>query len=377
MKLTSGNIITLGGVLHVPDIRKNLISVSLLVQHGFKVVFESNKVVITKNGNFISKGYLRDGLFSLNVMDFDLNKIACYSFSTSSIANVECYNTWHGRLGHVNLNTIKRMMSLELILKSVINLKERCQVCVQAKQTKKPFKSIEKDTSLLQLIHSDTCDLNNVLTRGGKRYFITFIDNFSKYCYVCLISHKSELFDKFKIYTVRVENQLEKKIKILRSDRGGEYAPIEREEFCEHGIIHQWSPPYSPQSNGLAKRKNQILIDMINVMLASSGLPNNLWSVVLYSACHILHKVLYKISEKTPYEIWENQNPSLKYFEVWGCLAKVLIPITKKRKLRPKTVDCVFIGYDLYSVGYRFLVINSENSENKVEKLYFLKMYFL
>ena len=184
LKLTSGNIITLDGVLHVPDIRKNLISASLLVQHGCKVVFKSNKVVITKNDNFIGKCYLYDGLFSLNVMDSDLNKITCYSFSTSSIANLECSNTWHGRLGHVNLNTIKRMMSLELIPKSVINLKKRCQVCVQAKQTKKPFKSVERDTSLLQLIHSDTCDLNNVLTRDGKRYFITFIDDFSKYFYV-------------------------------------------------------------------------------------------------------------------------------------------------------------------------------------------------
>ena len=63
-------------------------------------------------------------------MDSDLNKIAYYSFSTSSIANVECSNVWHGRGGHVNLNTIKTMMSLELVPKCVINLKERCQVCV-------------------------------------------------------------------------------------------------------------------------------------------------------------------------------------------------------------------------------------------------------
>ena len=105
MKLTSGNIITLDGVFHVPDISKILISTSLLVQHVFKVVFESNKVVITKNGNFISKGYLRDGLFSLHVMDFDLNKIACYSFSTSSIANLECSNL-HAQVYHAKYYNI-------------------------------------------------------------------------------------------------------------------------------------------------------------------------------------------------------------------------------------------------------------------------------
>ena len=90
-----------------------------------------------------------------------------------------------------------------------------------------------------------------MLTCGEKRYFITFIDNFSKYCYVYLINHKSELFDKFKVYKVEVENQLERKIKILHSNRGGEYASSEMNEFCEmHGIIHEVTPPYAPQSKG-------------------------------------------------------------------------------------------------------------------------------
>nr|KYP31709.1 Retrovirus-related Pol polyprotein from transposon TNT 1-94 [Cajanus cajan] len=363
LELSSGNCLVLDEVFHVSEIRKNLISAALLVQQGFKVVFESNRVVISRHGSFVGKGYICDGLFKLSIMSSFINKNS--SISSSSISNVECCDIWHGRLGHVNLNSIKRMMTLDLIPKSFNELKQKCEVCVQAKQPRKSFQnSVQKETCVLELIHSDICDSNGVITRGGKKYFITFIDDFSKYCYVYLIIHKSELFEKFKVYKAEVENQLERSIKILRSDRGGEYSSNEMGEFFEtHGIIHEVTPPYAPQSNGIAERKNRTLLDMINAMLISSGLPDNLWGEALFTACHILNRIPYKNSDKTPYELWKNRKPNLKYLKVWWCLAKVNIPINKKRKIGPKTVDCVFLGYSLHSTTYRFLVINSEVSE--------------
>ena len=102
---------------------------------------------------------------------------------------------------------------------------------------------------------------------------------------------------------------------------------------------------------------------MVNVMLTSSGLPKNMWGEALYSACYILNRIPYKDCDKTPYELWKQREPLLKYFKVWGCLAKVNIPPNKKRKLGIKTIDCVFIGYSLNSTTYRFLVINSEVNE--------------
>jgi len=106
---------------------------------------------------------------------------------------------------------------------------------------------------LLNLIHSDIGELNGELTRGGKRYFLTFIDDYSRYTYVYLLRTKDESFQKFKEYKSVVENQKDKKIKIIRSDRGGEYFPREFDQFCEeNGLIHQKSAPYTPQQNGLA-----------------------------------------------------------------------------------------------------------------------------
>jgi transposase InsO family protein len=86
--------------------------------------------------------------------------------------------------------------------------------------------------------------MNELLTRGGKRYFITFINDASHFCYIFLLKSKDEALHYFKIYKAEVENQLEGKIKRLRDDRGGEYTSNDFSQFCvEHGIIHVVTPP--------------------------------------------------------------------------------------------------------------------------------------
>ncbi|KAK9944760.1 hypothetical protein M0R45_010310 [Rubus argutus] len=361
LKMTSGKEITLKDVLHVPDIRKNLVSGSLLSKNGFKLVFEADKFVLTKNGMYVGKGYLTNGLFKMNVMTVVPSKIINNNSTASSAYMVESPNVWHGRLGHVNYDTIRRLVNMDLLPKFNIEQNHKCETCVEAKLTRTSFHSIERSTEPLGLIHSDLCDLKFLQTRGGKKYFITFIDDCTRYCYVYLLRSKDEAIEMFKYYKNEVENQLGKKIKILRSDRGGEYeAPFA--EFCaQHGIIHQTTAPYSPQQNGVAERKNRTLKEMMNAMLISSGAPQNLWGEALLSSNYILNKLLHKKLDKTPYELWKGRRPSYKYLKVWGCLAKVAIPEPKRVKIGPKTVDCVFIGYASNSSAYRFLVHKSEN----------------
>jgi hypothetical protein len=80
----------------------------------------------------------------------------------------------------------------------------------------------------------------------------------------------------------------------------------------------------------------------------------------LLTSCHVLNRVPIKNKEKTPYEEWIGRKPSLSYLCIWGCLAKVNVPINKKHKLGPKTMDCAFLEYAHHSIAYRFLVIKSE-----------------
>ena len=120
------------------------------------------------------------------------------------------------------------------------------------------------------------------------------------------------------------------------------------------------TPPYSPESNGVAERKNRTLKEMMNSLLVSASAPNNLWGEAILSACHLQNRIPYKKTGKTPYELWTGHEPNLKYLKVWGCLAKVMLPDPKKRKIGSKTSDCMFIGYASNSAAYRFLVLKSD-----------------
>ena len=111
-----------------------------------------------------------------------------------------------------------------------------------------------RETKLFELIHSDLGDLKQTMTRGGKKFYVTFIDDYSRFARIYLLRSKDEAFDMFLSYKAEVENQLDRKIKRIRSDRGGEYIPLN--DYCEkEGIIHEVTPPYSPESNGVAERK--------------------------------------------------------------------------------------------------------------------------
>ena len=201
------------------------------------------------------------------------------------------------------LHTLRRLINLNHIPTFQIGAKHKCETCVEEKLTRLSFQSVEKHTEPLDLIHSDICDLIFVQTRGGNKYFITFVDDSTKY-YVYLLKSKDDAIEKFVLYKNEVENQLNKKIKVLKSDRGGEYESPFVDVCAQRGIIHETTTPYSPQSNGVVERKNRTLKEMMNAMLISYGLPQNMWGEAIFSANYLLNKVPKKKANKTPYELW-------------------------------------------------------------------------
>ena len=136
-----------------------------------------------------------------------------------------------------------------------------------------------------------------------------------------------------------------------------------------NNMAYETTPPYSPESNGVAERKNRTLKNMMNAMLISSGAPLNLWGEAILSACHIQNRIPYKKTGITPYEIWKGHAPNLNYLKVWGCPAKILLPEPKRKKLGPKTFDCMFIGYAHHSASYRFLVTRSDNNVMEINTI--------
>ena len=139
----------------------------------------------------------------------------------------------------------------------------------------------------------------------GEQYYILFIDDFSRMCWIGLLKHKDEAFKKFQIFKALVENELDLKIKCLRSDRGGEYISDEFFDFCEqHGIKRQFSVAGTPQQNGVAERMNRAVQQMARAMLDDSGILDTFWGEATHIAVNILNKAHVHVnSDKTPYEL--------------------------------------------------------------------------
>ena len=199
----------------------------------------------------------------------------------------------------------------------------------------------------------------------GQKYFISFIDDYSRYMYIYLLHNKSEALDVFKIFKAEVEKQCNKQIKIVRSDRGGEYygrytedgqAPGAFAKFLEeNGIVAHYTLPGTPEQNGVAERRNRTLMDMVRSMLSSnSNLPKSLWTEALKTSVYILNRVPTKAVSKTPFELWKGWKPSLNHVRIWGCPSEVRIYNPQEKKLDPRTISGFFIGYAEKSKGYKF-----------------------
>ncbi|KAA0048708.1 gag/pol protein [Cucumis melo var. makuwa] len=177
----------------------------------------------------------------------------------------------------------------------------------------------------LELIHSDLCGL-------------------MRYGYLYLMEHKSEALEKFKEYKAEVENLLSKKIKILRSNRGGEYMDLRFQDYMiEHEIQSQLSAPGTPQQNGVSEKRNRTLLDMVRSMMSYTQLPSSFWGYAVETAVHILNNVPSKSVSETPFELWRGRKPSLIHFRIWGCPAHVLV--TNPKKLEPRSRLCQFVCY--------------------------------
>jgi len=219
--------------------------------------------------------------------------------------------------------------------------------------TRNPFSGKgTRASELLGLIHTDVCGPLTITARGNYDYFITFTDDLSRYGYVYLMKHKSEAFKKFKEFQNEVENQLDKKIKALRSDRGGEYLSNEFDSHLKDcGILSQLSPPGTPQLNGVAERRNRTLLDMVRSMMSQTDLPDSFWGFAILTAIKSLNNSPTKATEKTPYEMWRGKVPNISYMKIWGCEAYV--KVKTDNKLAPRSEKCIFVGYPT-SRGYYF-----------------------
>ncbi|GJS85830.1 zinc finger, CCHC-type containing protein [Tanacetum coccineum] len=230
---------------------------------------------------------------------------------------------WHARLGHVHFKRMQDMSKNGLIPAFDMDT-EKCKICMLDKITKKSFQNVKRESKVLEMIQSDLCDLYTTPSLGNKKYFVNFIDDASRFCYVYLLHSKDETLDKFKVFKTEVELQQGSQIKRFRTDRGGEY--------------------------------------MDTLYFQSVGLSQGFWGEAMLTNCYLLNMVLNKRNRITPYELWTKKKPNLNYLRVWGCRAVVRLPDPKLETLGERGIECIFVGYAEYSKAFRFYVIEPNDS---------------
>uniref|UniRef100_H3H9F8 Integrase catalytic domain-containing protein n=1 Tax=Phytophthora ramorum TaxID=164328 RepID=H3H9F8_PHYRM len=241
---------------------------------------------------------------------------------------------------------------------------ELCDGCALGKQTRVSYmkSSPNRAKQVLEVVHSDVCGPMQTPTFGGKRYFVTFIDDKSHFCVVYLLRNKSEVAAKFAEFVAFAETQTGKRVQTLRSDNGGEYTSRAMTKFCaDRGIVQKFTPPYTPQLNGVAKRMNRTLVECARCMLEHAGLPKTYWGEAVMTATFLRNRCPTRAvsHDKSPHQVWTGKKPLLANLKVFGCHAYVHVPKAKRTKFDARSVRCRFLGYSEHEKAYRFEELES------------------
>ncbi|KAG7556884.1 Ribonuclease H-like superfamily [Arabidopsis suecica] len=332
---------------YMPTFTSNLLSVKKATTDlNCYAIFGPNDVHFQdiETSRVLGHGGTKDGLYVLE--DTKLSTPLASHFS--SVLVYANNAIWHARLGHPHSR------ALGLLLPSISFKNDECEACILGKHCKSVFpKSNTIYENCFDLVHSDVWT-SPCLSRENQKYFVTFIDEKSKYTWLTLLPSKDRVLEAFTNFQNYVTNHYNAKIKIFRSDNGGEYTSHAfKQHLAKHGIIHQTSCPYTPQQNGVAERKNRHLMEVARSMMFHTNVPKRFWSDAVVLACYLINRIPTKIlQDSSPFEVLNKNKPSINHLRVFGCVCFVLIG-EQRNKLEPKSVKGMFIGYSITQKGYK------------------------
>jgi Reverse transcriptase (RNA-dependent DNA polymerase)/gag-polypeptide of LTR copia-type/Integrase core domain/Zinc knuckle len=329
-------------VLYVPQLTTNLFSLQQATAPGATILFQHNTMQLRKNNITKTIGIRQGNKYILNI-----TKEQAYVAIPGDVL--------HKRIGHLSKSNM-------LILEHTADgfnipqqwLPTTCEPCCMGHHARTPFgHSSHEATELLEVITSDIGCIE-VASLSGKRYFITFIDAFSRYICTYFLNHKSEAFTKFTEYRTYVEKLHGRPIKTLRTDNGGEYTSTAFTSYLkQHGIHHQLTIPHTPQQNGICERANRTLMEATRAIMHDAKTPKFLWAEALNCITYLRNRSPTRCKPVTPYELWSGHRPNLAHLRIFGCTAYAHIPDALCRKLDAKSTTCIFVGYDNQSKAYR------------------------
>ncbi|CAI7870400.1 unnamed protein product [Closterium sp. NIES-54] len=343
--IVDGGPVDITNVLHVPGLKVNLLSVTQLAKKDVKLTIDSANMNLFWKGKQFAQGVLNGELYQLKTHP---------GAASSNVAQGSkvTLKAWHNRLAHANYDSVKELANKGLAkgVDVVAGDDETgvCAACVEGKMARKPFGSrtspLAKDP--LALVHMDVCGPMRHASKGGARFLLVMLDDATRMCWTRLLKANGDAAKAIQEWALEVCNDDKKRIKVIRTDGGGEFVNNELAKWMKSkGIKHDVTTPYTPQQNGAAERLNRTLVEAVRSLLQHSKLGSEWWGDASSLAAWIRNRLPTKVLPgKTPFEAWSGTKPNLSRLRTFGCLCYYHVPDPICHKLQPKTRAAIYLG---------------------------------
>jgi len=359
VKSRNADDIRLEQVLHVPVLRRKLLSVSSATQNGNTGEIHSDEIIIkNKKGKVLLRAAKKEDLYRIELQE------SHRELNLASVTLEDDLKLLHERFAHVNKETLVQMIKhssaigLDKFKVDRPSQKKRsvieCESCQMGKQTKKSYPSSTRRRmeQVGDRIHVDVCGPIGTPTCSGKNYFVLFKDEYSNYRHILLVKGKDEVHDCIRrcMTIIRVDTGL--KVKRLYSDKGSELISNRTQDYLlDEGIVHETSAAFTPQQNGFIERDNRTVVEAARTMLKHRKLPDKLWGEAANTAVYLLNRLSNKNTDnKTPYELYFGSKPNITHLRIFGSLVYMKVQHKKRsgyqKKLENRAKPMVLVGYE-------------------------------
>jgi hypothetical protein len=341
-------------VLHVPGLSSSLLSVQRFAKDN-NVFFEFHplcfyvKDILTKKVLF--KGHASGGLYTWPAS----------SASPAAFVAARSSYVWHMRLGHPHSRVLRKILASSSVgTFNSSDLPNVCSSCQLGKSSRFPLSRVETtSTHPLELIYSDIWGPAPLLSASGFKYFVLFVDDYTRYMWYYPMRAKSDLYAIFDKFRSLVERSFSRKIISFQSDLGGEYKKL-GSTLASLGIRHRQSCAYTHEQNGRVERKHRHVVETGLALMAQSSVPSRFWDYAFETAVYLINKMPTPVlSDKSPHYLLHRSPPSYSYLRVFGCLCFPNLRPYNRNKLQFRSSPCVFLGYPPSFRGYRCLDTNT------------------
>ncbi|KAL0427280.1 UNVERIFIED_CONTAM: Retrovirus-related Pol polyprotein from transposon TNT 1-94 [Sesamum latifolium] len=309
-----GNHKLISDVYYVPKLESNILSLGQFLENGYKVLMKDNCLWWRdRNTKLLAKVVMsKNRMLKLNIKTVEAK---CLKVHVQDVAW-----QWHKRYGHLNFGALRKTGEKKMVyeIPSINHSNHLCEACLVGKHTRKSFpkETAWRATKPFELVDKDVCGPINPSSLGKSKYFILFIDDFSRKTWIYFLKQKSEAFATFKKFKSLVEKESGYEIKALRSDRGGEFTSKEFNHFCAiNGIHRPMTILGTPQQNSMAERKNRTILNMARSMLKEKYMPKEFWAEAVSCAVYLSNRSpTLNVRNQTPQEAWNGRKPKCQSF---------------------------------------------------------------